>query len=216
VFHFVCERIAQGMPPTVREVQEAMGFRAVQSAREHLEGLVAAGQLVKEPGRARGYGMPAASGSAGPVALVPLLGRVQAGALSLAVEDLEGYVPVAPGGPAARSGTGGLFALRVQGDSMVGAAILPGDLVLVRKQETARHGEIVVALVGEEATVKRLVIRDGRPELHAENPDYPPIVPEDSTELRILGKVVEVRRELEGRTAERRAGERRPPDGRGR
>jgi repressor LexA len=99
---------------------------------------------------------------------------------------------------------------------MVGAAILPGDLVLVRKQETARHGEIVVALVGEEATVKRLVIRDGRPELHAENPAYSPIVPEDSAELRILGKVVEVRRELEGRTVERRAGERRAPDGRGR
>jgi repressor LexA len=123
--------------------------------------------------------------------LVPLLGRVAAGALDVAVEDPEGYVPVQ-----SRGSGGELFALRVRGESMTGAGILPGDVVIVRRQRRASSGEVVVALVGEEATVKRLRLRRGRVELHAENPAFEPIVP-DSRELTLLGKVVEVRRRLE-------------------
>ncbi len=187
IFRFVRERLLAGDPPTVREVQEAFGFRAVESARSHLEALVAAGRLVKAKGRARGYRLP---GQVGAPVWVPLVGRVAAGGLALAVEEAEGSVPVRP-----RPGAD-LFALRVRGDSMVGAAILDGDIVIVRRQPTAESGEIVVALVGDEATVKRLRRVAGQVELHPENPRFSPIVVAPEA-VQILGKVVEVRRHLE-------------------
>ena len=188
VFEFVRERILAGRPPTVREVQEAFGFRSVQTARAHLERLVAEGRLVVERGRARGYRLP---GHVGATVLVPLLGRVPAGSPDTAVEEAEGYLPVE-----VRGGGQGLFALRVKGESMTGAGILPGDLVIVRRQASARDGDIVVARVGDEATVKRLRLRAGRVELLPENPAYAPIVPE-ADGVEILGKVIEVRRRLE-------------------
>jgi repressor LexA len=191
VFRFVREKLLAGIPPTVREVQDAFGFRSPQTAREHLEGLVERGCLIKEPGKARGYRLPARAGM--PPVLVPLLGRVPAGSLDAAVEDLEGYVPV----EGARA-SGELFGLRVRGESMTGAGILPGDIVVVRRQSRAEPGEIVVALVGDEATVKRLRVRGKRVELHPENPAFEPVVP-DPKQLSILGKVVEVRRYLERR-----------------
>ena len=125
-----------------------------------------------------------------PPSLVPLLGRVQAGALSTAVEDLEGHIP------ARSKSSEDLFALTVRGESMIEAGILPGDIVIVRSQPTAESGEIVVALVGDEATVKTLRLRRGRVELHPENPAFEPIIPEPD-ECSILGKVIEVRRALE-------------------
>ncbi len=192
VLAFVRERLAAGAPPTVREVQEHFGFRAVQSARQHLEALVAEGALVKAPGRARGYRLPPGSpGAAGPVRLVPRLGRVQAGALSEAIEDPDGWVPMD-----GLTGEHELFALTVRGESMSGVGILPGDLVIVRRQDTARDGEIVVALVRDDATVKRLRLRAGRIELHPENPAFAPIVLGPAAEVRILGRVVEIRRRL--------------------
>lgn len=190
IFRFVRERLLRGLPPTVREVQEAFSFRSVQTAREHLETLVAEGKLVKEQGKARGYRLPELPG-VGPFAFVPLLGRVQAGELTTAVEDPEGYLPVQES-----SDSADLFALRVRGDSMAGVGILPGDLVIVRRQATANSGDIVVALVEDEATVKRLRLKKGRAELHPENPNFEPIVPAPE-QLVILGKVVEVRRYLE-------------------
>lgn len=186
VFAFVRQRLLAGQPPTVREVQEALGFRAVQTARQHLEALVAEGRLGADRGVARGYRLPQPKR---PPVLVPLLGRVPAGPLATAVEDLEGYLPAE-----AREGEE-LFALRVQGESMTGAGILPGDVVIVRRQPTARSGDIVVARVGDEATVKRLRLRRGRAELHPENPAFAPLVP-DPAELQILGVVIELRRKL--------------------
>lgn len=194
ILAFVRQRIAAGAPPTVREVQAHCGFRAVQSARQHLEALVAAGLLTKEPGRARGYRLPPVGpegGPVGPVRLVPRLGRVQAGALSEAIEDPDGYVPMA-----ADEDQGEMFALTVRGESMIGAGILPDDLVIVRRQDIARDGEIVVAMVRDEATVKRLRLRAGRLELHPENAAFAPIVLHAGAEVRILGRVVEVRRRL--------------------
>jgi repressor LexA len=132
-------------------------------------------------------------GRGGVLRLVPLLGRVPAGPLDLAIEEVEGYLP-------SRCGDDDeMFALRVQGDSMRDAGIMDGDLVIVRRQLTASSGSIVVALIGDEATVKTLYIRNrgGRIELRPENPDYHPLVP-DPDEVQILGKVVEVRRLLEG------------------
>jgi repressor LexA len=189
VFRFVRERLLAGRPPTVREVQQALGFRSPMTAREHLEALVDDGRLAKESGRSRGYRLPGVRGEAAP-RLVPLLGRVPAGPLDEAVEDLEGYVPVAPG-----RASGELFGLRVRGDSMRDAGILDGDLVIVRRQDRAESGAIVVALVGDEATVKRLRLHRGRVELHPANPSFSPIVP-DPSGVRVLGRVIEVRRVL--------------------
>lgn len=187
VYRFVREAVLRGAPPTTREVQRACGFRAVQSARQHLEALVAEGRLVKERGQARGYRLPDRG-----VAMVPLLGRVPAGPLETATEDLEGWLPVS-----ARAAGTEAFALRVRGDSMVGAGILPGDVVIVRRQAMADPGDIVVALVGDEATVKRLRVGKDGVELVPENPAYAPMRP-DPDDLRILGRVIEVRRFLAG------------------
>jgi repressor LexA len=193
VLAFVCDRLAAGSPPSVREVQEAFGFRSVQSAREHLEGLVAEGRLAKEPHKARAYRMPGGAGA--PVVSIPLLGRVAAGVLTAAVEDLEGTLTVQSRTPRER-----LFALRVKGESMRDAGILPGDVVIVRQQPGAESGDIVVALVGDEATVKTFRMNRGRVELRPANPAFAPIVLDDSSgeRLSILGKVVEVRRSYEG------------------
>ena len=190
VYQFVRQRLLEGMPPTVREVREAFRFKAVETARAHLEQLVAEGRLAKQRGKARGYSLPDAPGRDAVTVPIPLLGRVPAGPLNTAVEDIEGYIPVQARGP------GELFALTVEGDSMTGAGIMSGDIAIVRHQPTARPGDIVVALVGDEATVKRLHIRENRIELHPENPDYSPIIP-DPSEVLILGKVVEIRRHLE-------------------
>jgi repressor LexA len=189
VLRFVSERLLAGLPPTVREVQQAFGFRSVQTAREHLEALVAERRLTKERGKSRGLRLP--DGGYPPPVLVPLLGRVQAGALTTASQDIEGHVPVR-----SRRSAMDLFALRVRGASMSGAGILDGDVVIVRRQPTAASGDIVVALVGDEATVKRLRLRGERAELHPENPAFETIMPA-AHELILLGKVVEVRRFLE-------------------
>jgi len=189
VYRFVRDRLTSGRPPTIREVQEEFGFLSPQTAHGHLESLVEEGRLSKDPLKARGYRLPGRERS--PTVQVPLLGRVPAGPLDAAVEDLEGYIPVQASRASAE-----MFGLKVRGESMVGAGILPGDIVVVRRQSRAESGEIVVALVGDEATVKRLRLRRGRVELHPENPSFEPLVP-DPKELKILGKVVEVRRFLE-------------------
>jgi repressor LexA len=194
VYEFVRARLLDGEPPSVREIQQALGLRAVQSVQEHLEGLVAEGRLIRSHGKFRSYRLPEASGGP-PALLVPVLGRVQAGLLTEAVEEREGTVPVAPDRIGAQDR---LFALRVRGDSMMGAGILAGDLVIVRQQATADTGDIVVALVGEEATVKRLVRQRDRLELHPANPDFAPIVIRPPEELVLLGRVIEVRRYLDG------------------
>jgi repressor LexA len=243
IYHFVRQRLLEGFPPTVREIQEHFGFHAVQTAQEHLRRLVTEGKLVKQKGKARGYSLPRDIAKEAPTMFVPLLGRVPAGGLNTAIEDTEGYIPVqtrglgaaaapskvaTPKGSGSRltkargarppqpqgattedtglsvssyqatqpTGSGQLFALRVHGESMTGAGILPGDIVIVRSQSTAQSGEIVVALIGDEATVKRLRLRRGRIELHPENPAFEPIIP-GPNECVILGKVIEIRRHLE-------------------
>jgi repressor LexA len=209
IFHYMRDRLLAGRPPTLREVMKEFGFSAVETVRSHLQALVEDGRLMKNPGKARGYGLP----EGGQPLLVPVLGHVQAGELTTALEDPEGYVTVqVPSGPYGSSGGYGaarrssyspeLFALRVRGESMIGANILPGDVVVVRKQQTADHGEIVVAHVGGEATVKRLKFAaddegNMRPILHAENPDFAPIIPDPPDALELFGKVIEIRRYLE-------------------
>jgi len=204
VLTFVRECVEHGRPPSVREVQAALGLRAVESARAHLEQLVADGKLAKEQGVARGYRL--ADGEHAPVRCIPLLGRVQAGALSEAIDERSGFdddsifgkhddvIPIDT--RRLRGRTDDLFALRVRGESMRDAGILDGDLVIVRARARAEHGDIVVARIDGEATVKRLVLARGRAELHPANPDFAPIVPRAGEELVLLGRVIEVRRHL--------------------
>ncbi len=192
VFEFVRRRLLAGEPPTVREVQEELGFAAVQSAQQHLDALIAEGRLVKEgAGReARGLRLPQMPAQP---QLVPLLGRVQAGSPVLAGDNIEGYLPALGGGRSA----GQLFALRVRGESMKLAGILDGDVVIVRRQAVAASGDVVVALIGDEATVKTLRLRGSRVELLPANPDFAPIVLKPPRELVLLGKVIELRRDLD-------------------
>jgi repressor LexA len=189
VFRYVRDRLLAGTPPTVREVQDAMGFGAVESARKQLDALVAEGRLLKQPGRARSYRLPESSDGERAVR-VPLLGRVQAGALHEAIEDADGYVVVESRYPARE-----LFALRVRGDSMIDVGIHEDDVLVVRRQPSAEVGDTVVALVEGEATVKTFRRHRGRVVLAAANPAYEPLVfaPDEVT---ILGRVVEVRRRL--------------------
>ena len=192
VFEFVHERILAGEPPTVREVQGRFGFLSVGTAREHLDRLIADGRLVKIGGVSRGFRLPGGWGEKHPTLNIPILGRIQAGEPTLAVEDIEGYVPVRASGSA-----DDLFALRVNGESMVNAGILPGDLVIVRRQPDAENGEVVAALVGDDATIKRLYKHGDHVELRPEsdNPEFKPICLKGET-VQLLGKVIEIRRYL--------------------
>lgn len=170
VYRFVRDRLLAGRPPTMREVQRAMGFKAVESARSHLNALVEEGRLRKQDGKARGYSLPDSAPADDPPVQVPLLGQVPAGPLNLAVEDVERYLPV-------RSKFRGaeLFALRVEGDSMRDAGILDGDLLAVHRTPEARNGQLVVARLGDEVTVKRFERRGRRVRLLPANPDFEPI-----------------------------------------
>lgn len=181
----------QGYPPTVREIGSAVGLASPSTVHAHLARLEASGHIRRDPTKPRAMlvhkGRAAApSGLSAPSApSLPLVGAVAASALRLAEQEVEDWVSCPFAGD---------FVLKVTGDSMCDAGILDGDMVVVRKQETALDGEIVVALVGEEATVKRLR-REGRSVmLMPENPAYEPIVPAD--EVRVLGRVVGVLRSL--------------------
>ena len=174
-----------GYPPTVREICEGVGLRSPSTVHAHLKILQEGGYLEKDGRKNRslsvcGEEMPSFRS-------VPLLGTVTAGAPILAQEDRMGTVPY--DGDA----SGELFALKVRGDSMIEAAILDGDTVIVRRQNTAIHGQIVVAMLEDEATVKRLHIAADGVWLMPENPNYAPI---DGRECTILGLVVGLYRSL--------------------
>ena len=171
-----------GYPPTVREIGQHVGVRSPSTVKYHLDHLRQAGLLQWDGGKTRSITLPNAS-LPGPDQ-IPLLGHVAAGAPIWAEECIEDYLTFDTGGL-----TGEHFALRVRGESMRYAGILPGDLVVVHQQQDARSGEIVVALFEDEATVKTLRRRDGHTWLMPENPDYEPI---DGDGCTILGKVVAV------------------------
>ena len=190
IFRFVGDRLLSGFPPTVREVKEAFGFRSVQTAREHLEALVKEGRLGKEKGKARGYRFPATEA---PTRFVPLVGRVPAGPLDLAAEDLEGYIPIQT-----HHASGELFGLRVRGQSMTRAGILPGDIVVVqyRPDVEAEHvqGRVCACLVDGEPTLKRVSVewRDGERLilLRGDNPRVAPLLIDGRRDFSIQGIVL--------------------------
>jgi len=187
-----------GYPPTVREIGEAVGLASPSTVHAHLANLERAGLLRRDPTKPRALevlagGRKRAAEPAG-VTQLPLLGEIAAGGPLLADENIEDRVAV----PELMAHGGADFLLRVKGESMVNAGILDGDLVVVRRQDTARDGEIVVALAGDdesadEATVKRLYRENGRVRLQPENDALEPIY---ADHVQVLGKVVGVLRVL--------------------
>jgi len=192
ILRTVAER---GYPPSVREIGDAIGLSSPSTVHSHLSALVKAGHLRRDPTKPRAIevidGGHTADLRRAPVRDVPLVGRIAAGSPILAEEDIEEILPL----PTGLVGNDPVFMLRVRGDSMLGAGIFDGDLVVVRRQADAANGDIVAALVdGEEATVKRFRRQGDRVTLLPENPDYPPMTFTGGVE--VLGKVVAVLRSL--------------------
>ena len=173
-----------GYPPSVREIGAAVGLKSPSTVHFHMKGLEEAGVIVKAEGKTRAITIPVAEETDPRENQIPILGNVAAGAPILAEECIEDYLTFDTQGM-----SGEHFALRVRGESMLGAGILPGDLVVVHRQQDAYNGEIVVALFEDEATVKTLSRRGGHTWLLPENPDYDPI---DGDHADIIGKVVAV------------------------
>lgn len=163
--------------PTVREIGEEVGIKSTSTVHYYLKELVDEGYIVKDDLKKRTIKLPGNSPFA-----VPLLGTVAAGLPITAIEEIEEYIPV----PNLTGNPEDFFALHVRGESMKNAGILDGDIVVVRKTPLCRNGDIVVALIDDEATVKRFYKEDGHFRLMPENPDFDPIIVE---ELTILGKV---------------------------
>lgn len=172
-----------GHSPTVREIAHELGVRSTCTVQKHLEALQRKGMIVKSR---YGYRSIELQGEYSPrqvqFASVPLVGRIAAGQPLLASENIERYLPV----PTDLASGEGLFALRVKGDSMCEAGIMDGDIIIARQQNTADNGDIVVALLDDEATVKRFYRESDHIRLQPENPKYAPIV---TREARILGRV---------------------------
>lgn len=177
IFNFIKGRLDEtGIAPSVREIGEAVGLRSTSSVQYNLNILEDAGYIVRDANLKRTVRIANMKSAVS----VPLVGTVTAGMPILATQMIEDYIPV--------SGVSGnnLFALKVKGESMINAGILDGDIVIVEQCPTADNGDIVVALVGEEATVKRFFKEDGHFRLQPENDKFDPIIVE---ECAIAGKV---------------------------
>jgi len=183
-----------GVPPTVREIGER--FRVTpRAAFDHLRALERKGYLRRRATRGRTSRALTLAERVGPVHEIPVLGRIVAGAPLFAEENREGTLPLVAEWVGGRDGE--MFGLRVHGESMISAHIVEGDVVVVRRQEHAEPGDIVVALVDGEATVKRFAREGAAVVLKPEHPTLPPIVVRPGEkEVRILGKVVGLVREL--------------------
>ncbi len=168
--------------PTVREIAQACGIKSPSCVHRHLLQLEQEGLIERQEGKARSVGLPNSG-----VGVVPLLGRVAAGIPITAVELIEEYIPLS----SELVSQGETFALRVVGESMKNAGILPGDIVVCHQNKQVNNNDIVVALMGGEATVKRFFKENGYVVLQPENPEFNPIVTRDVT---VLGKVIAVLR----------------------
>lgn len=186
VYDYIAKSIReQGYAPSVRDIREALDYKSTSTVHMYLGRLEMLGYIIKDEGKSRALRLcdeaPAADG-------VPLLGRVTAGQPILAVENYEGVIPFVPHGGYQKDN---LFALRVQGESMIDAGILDGDVVIVNRTSYADNGEIVVAMVEDSATVKRFFKEDGHYRLQPENKTMQPIIVKRAE---VLGKVIAVQR----------------------
>jgi repressor LexA len=199
IFDFIRKHSAKhGYPPTVRDIGKAVGLASSSTVHAHLANLEKIGLLRRDPtkpraiellDRAVGGAVDSVRGFVRPSDSLPLVGSVAAGEPILAEENVEEYVPT----PGIVGGERGEYLLRVRGESMKEVGILEGDLVVVEPQETARDGEIIVALVGEEATVKTFYRESDHIRLQPENASMEPI---RTREVRILGRVVGLMRSM--------------------
>ncbi len=201
ILQMIAEAVAaQGYPPSIREIGDAVGLTSPSSVAHQLAVLERKGFIRRDPRRPRALEVlqPHAAVQAGALpedastpepAFVPVLGRIAAGGPILAEQSVEAIFPL----PREIVGEGQLFLLKVVGDSMVDAAICDGDWVVVRSQPTAENGEIVAALLDDEATVKTLSRKRGKTWLLPQNPSFEPI---DGDHARIVGKVVAVLRKV--------------------
>jgi repressor LexA len=198
IFDFIRKYSAKyGYPPTVRDIGKAVGLASSSTVHAHLANLEKIGRLRRDPSKPRaiellGTAVDAAVGSVRSIVSpdsLPLLGSVAAGQPILAEENIEEYVPV----PAFAGGDDGDYVLRIRGDSMKNAGIVEDDLVVVHQQDTAQQGDIVVALIGEEATVKRYFRESDHIRLQPENETMEPI---RTREVAILGRVVGLLRSM--------------------
>lgn len=179
VYRFLVEKMNGGLPPTVREICDATGIRSTSTVHAILSALEERGYIERDARYSRAIRISGEHDSS----MVPLIGKVTAGQPILAVEQIEDYIPY----PAKNAD--GLFALRVKGLSMKNAGILDGDMVIADKNSPCKNGDIVIGMDGDEATVKRLILKDKRIIFMPENPDFEPIIPEKPL---VLGRVVGV------------------------
>ena len=185
VFEFIKDRIEEGYPPTVREICAEFGFKSTSTARRYINNLTAKGLLEKGNNRNRAIRLTGGNGMK-----IPLVGTVTAGIPITAIEEITDYISFQP----ARHYSNPLFALKVRGESMINAAILDGDMVVIEQTPYAENGDIVCALVdNESATIKTFYKEDGHYRLQPENDTMDPIIVD---EVSILGKVVGVVRYL--------------------
>jgi repressor LexA len=174
----------RGQPPTVREIGQEIGVASSCTVQRHLDALVRKGFITRDRYKYRSIQLADSPFPMFARAMnVPIVGSIAAGAPITAVENIEDTFPL----PADMVGEDTIFMLRVRGDSMIDAGIFDGDLVAVRQQPDAHNGDIVAALLDEEATVKRFFREGDHIRLQAENPDYAPILVRD---VKILGKVI--------------------------
>ncbi len=181
----------KGYPPSVREIGQAVGLSSTSTVHSYLRRLEKKGMLSRDPSKPRALEVLRAKElfPHPEIKVLPVLGRVAAGMPLLAVENQEGTLPL----PEELTGHGEFFILRVRGDSMVEAGIIDGDLVVVRRQPTAENGDIVVALIDDEATVKRFFRENSHIRLQPENRSMAPII---VREVVILGKVTALLRKF--------------------
>jgi len=180
--------LQKGYPPSVREICEAIGLKSTSTVHGHLIRLEKKGLLYRDSMKPRAISVPADHQAyRSDMVQVPVVGRVTAGVPILATENIEDYIAL----PQSMIGSGDHFILSVRGESMINAGILDGDYVIVKKQNTAYNGDIVIAMIDDEATVKRYYKENGVFRLQPENPTMEPII---VPELTILGKVVSLYR----------------------
>lgn len=185
VFEFIKDRIEEGYPPTVREICAEFGFKSTSTAHRYINNLTAKGLLEKGNNRNRAIRLTGGNGMK-----IPLVGTVTAGIPITAIEEITDYISFQP----ARHYSNPLFALKVRGESMINAAILDGDMVVIEQTPYAENGDIVCSLVdNESATIKTFYKEDGHYRLQPENDTMDPIIVD---EVSILGKVVGVVRYL--------------------
>lgn len=188
----------RGYPPTIRELGRHLGIKSLRGVTTHLDAIAKKGFLKREP-RARSISLLDVVAPFERALRVPVVGRIRAGSPILAQEQVEGHVVVDGGWLGVSSASAEStqhFALKVQGESMITAGILSGDYVIVRQQPTAENGDIVVALLGDEATVKRFFKDEERIRLQPEHPTMEPLIVSPDQPFTILGKVVAVFRQV--------------------